>query len=70
MGSIPNWNPPPRDCKTALLPDNPLVYEGLDAIYINSEKALDLEGAAGGRAAGVVERRRASHHRRGIRCGM
>lgn len=30
--------------QSALLPDNPLVYEGLDAIYLNSEKALELEG--------------------------
>ncbi|HWF18776.1 MAG TPA: hypothetical protein VG754_05885, partial [Verrucomicrobiae bacterium] len=27
---------------TALLPDNPLVFEGLDCIYMNSEKAADL----------------------------
>src|SRR5882724_4238626 len=27
---------------TAILPDNPLVFEGMDAIYLNSEKAPDL----------------------------
>ena len=28
--------------QTSLLPDNPLVFEGLEAIYLNSEKAADL----------------------------
>jgi hypothetical protein len=28
--------------QTTLVPDNPLVFEGLDAIYLNSEKAADL----------------------------
>jgi hypothetical protein len=27
---------------TTLFPDNPLVFEGLDSIYLNSEKAADL----------------------------
>lgn len=27
---------------TAILPDNPLVLEGLDTIYLNSEKAIEL----------------------------
>ncbi len=28
--------------QTTLLPDNPLVLEGMDAIYLNSEKAVEL----------------------------
>lgn len=28
--------------QTSLLPDNPLVFEGLDVIYLNSEKASEL----------------------------
>src|SRR5207248_5520071 len=27
---------------TSIFPDNPLVLEGLDVLYLNSEKALDL----------------------------
>src|SRR5947209_4900908 len=29
--------------RTAFFPDNPIALEGLDAIYLNSEKALDLK---------------------------
>ncbi len=28
--------------QTQLLPDNPLVYEGMDCVYLNSEKAVEL----------------------------
>ncbi len=28
--------------QTAILPDNPLVFEGMDTIYLNSEKATEL----------------------------
>ncbi len=31
--------------QTSILPDNPLVFEGMDTIYLNSEKAPDLSAS-------------------------
>jgi hypothetical protein len=36
------FQPAATRLQTSLLPDNPLVFEGLDVIYLNSEKAAEL----------------------------
>jgi hypothetical protein len=38
----PEYQPATARLQTSLLPDNPLVFEGLDVIYLNSEKASEL----------------------------
>jgi hypothetical protein len=38
----PELQPYSARWQTALLPDNPLVWEGMDSFYLNSEKAIDL----------------------------
>ena len=34
-----------RGCCRTIFPDNPVVLEGMDCLYLNSEKALDLKVA-------------------------
>jgi len=43
-GTQDNNNPQPTSARlqSQLLPDNPLVYEGMECVYINSEKAADI----------------------------
>lgn len=38
----PDLQPSTARLQTSLLPDNPIVYEGMDTIYLNSERAADL----------------------------
>ena len=43
LGKDPLLKPAVARFQPALLPDNPLVFEGLSSLYLNSDKALELK---------------------------
>src|SRR5205814_1008831 len=42
QSSSSEWQPAAARLQSAIFPNNPLVLEGLDALYLNSEKATEL----------------------------